>query len=274
MAMAHPAGIAPRVEQRAVAFDKLAAGPVGRFRRRGPEDRPDIGRHVGCIAFDDLQKHRGAAEVAADLGSGVKARDIGGQRLDQWQRQTALIGHGRQQAVGGKAFHLDQPVGDLALIAAEAEPRRDAAHRHDTQIDFRRGAAVERHFALAGRAAPFAIGKIQKGEAHRLFQLEGMRARQEHMRDMRLDMGDRRSGRQAVALGLRKKCDQRPVGAVGQDVRLRPVRGGSAFRDRPDPGGRSPPSPGRPPLPRSRPRRRYDAPRPASSRRPFRDGTG
>ena len=246
VAVAHPAGVAPRIHQRMMLFDQFAAGLVYLSHVGGREHRADMGVHVGPVALDDFTKARAAAGIAPDFRRAVKARHVGGEPLDQRQRQASLVGHCRQQTVGLEAPHLDQPVDDLTLFAAKAELAARAAQCHDAKIDFGRRAAVERHFGLAGGAAFLGIGEIQEREAHRPFQLEGALAGQEHMRDMRFDMLDRRDRRQSVAFGPRKEIDRRLVRFAGQ-TRLKSAQGASAFQRRPGPDARSPPSPEIPP---------------------------
>jgi len=116
----------------------------------------------------------------------VKASQRARQHGDLASLQLAALELRRERAVLVITAHLDQIVDRLRVILVRLREAAGARRHRAHEIQIGDQAAVQPHLLLAHLAPPLRRPVIEEREHHRLLQLVGAIARQEHPRDMGL----------------------------------------------------------------------------------------
>ena len=180
MAAPHLSPHPPRLEQRTASRKLFLYARLERVDLRRIEARRTAIAQNAQIGRGDFLHDRGAAMIGARLGLVVKLGDVRREFEYDRGREPAGARDRVEQLILRKAPHDNDPIERRAIAApadAAVGPPRD---RPDLQIQLRCGAAVERHFRLAGGMPRFRCREIEIGEFDRALQLVGARSRQEH----------------------------------------------------------------------------------------------
>ncbi len=218
MAVPDAAGVAPAIEPGGLRGQRGAAVAVEAFDIAGGKPAGAGQPQVAAVAVDHPGHAGGAAEVARDLGRIVEGGDPVGEVAHQRRRQPAVLGHAIEQRRLVEAAHHQHPVDRRRR--AEGEPaRRVAAERANLEIEFGRGATVERELGAAGRLAQRNGRVVEVGEADRALQLVGVIPGEEDERGMGLD-AFHRSGIGTVGVRPRQEGDDLALISAGSRLRF------------------------------------------------------
>ena len=214
----HVARPRPRVEPRGM-------GVQGRLETGVEPGDIGLGKHVLSRKASALTRST-EAMLSAPCASvstgrvGVKTRNLVGERIEMPRGQRAALRHRVEHHVLIEAPHLDHRIQKRAgaVEFGAACPVGDAPH---AEIQLRRGAAVEAQLLFAGGQSLLGRGEIEIGQMQRALELEHTRAREEQMRDMRVDPLD--GIPRPVGRRIRQKCLDRRLFVVRHACPL-PVR--------------------------------------------------
>ena len=188
----HGAAVVSPIEKR---------GDFGQAFPRGRGQSIDRTMVEGRIALDEIVdvardrlRHRCTAATGRGFGLGVERRDRVGQVPHHQRRQLLFVRQCREEAIVGKATHLEYPLHCRARAVEGQPPVGIARDRPHIEIERGRGTAVEREFAPA---IFFAQGRrriIEIGKPCGAFQLVDALADQKDVGNMRVDPLDRDAG--------------------------------------------------------------------------------
>ncbi len=136
----------------------------------------------------------------------VKPRKPPGQLLNRTGINLAASEVRAKRGRIRQSLHLDRPFDSVAR-ALHLDLSAIECNRHNPQIDGRCQPSIQSHFFFAEMPALLERGVVQETEVHRLLDLVGMPARQEHQRDVRLAQLHR-INRLRIGLRFRQALDQ------------------------------------------------------------------
>ena len=144
-----------------------------------------------------------------DLDPAVERGDERRQRVDLRSAERPARERATRERVLRKLAHPDR-VFDRRTRAAEGGPVGGPGDRDDVEIELRREAPVQRELELAVPAALVERREVREAQLHRLLELVGVAAGQEHVRNVRLDQLDALDAG-AVHRGIAQRGDESPV---------------------------------------------------------------
>ena len=174
-----------------------------------------------------------ARALARRLDAAVESGDLRGQRVDVGGTQRAGCQHPARERLLRELAHLHRVLDD-GPITTNDRPVDAAGDRDDVEIDRRREPAIEAQLLLAVEL-PLREGReVQEPEVDRLLDLVGVRARQQHVRDVRLQVPDAlAAGPEDGGVGERRnqpRLARRVAGRAHRRPRALPLRHSVAWQ--------------------------------------------
>src|SRR5438552_710607 len=192
VALADASTVLAGAEERLVAAEEARAEVAEDLVVLGGEQATGEGRG-GLEVFGPPAAERIGAGVGRDLGARRRARveagQHGGELVDRLRGALPEAVH--EERAGGQTPHPHDVIERLARgpeCRAAASPSH---HRQDVEIDAGRQAAVQPDLLQAEMAPELRRAEVEERKTHGLFQLVHVRAGQEHVRDVRLNVLDR-----------------------------------------------------------------------------------
>jgi len=171
-----------------------------------PELRPQ--QHLATDRLLALESHRVLGAVDRDHGGvAIEVRKPVREPVDLAGLQHAVGDRPVEHAPGRQAPHPDQPVKGRGLwvrlsFGHQAQRAGAPLQQHQASVDAGRQTGIQAHLLATGRFARRGRREVEERVAHRLLQLERLRADQEHPRHVGFDRLDR-FARRTVA-GMRR----------------------------------------------------------------------